>query len=159
MQFQRLNAFGEVVGKPTDRPTSRVGQKNQRQVGILYGHNGGGKVYNYLAGENVRAGDIVTPTVTHPKSGKTYKTLGRVVSTRNALGAPAQNTAGYLAERGIMMKTLGSTNQTALPGFKERKAQDPNFTTQQWAKEAKERYDKKIMRRLNSVGEPTGGEK
>lgn len=159
MQFQRLNAFGEVVGKHTDRPTSRVGQKNQRQVGILYGHNGGGKVYNYLAGENVRAGDIVTPTVTHPKSGKTYKTLGRVVSSRKASGAPAQNTAEYLAGRGIRMKTLGPTTQTELPGFKKRKAQDPNFTTQQWAREAKERYDQNIMRRLNSLGDPTGEEK
>ena len=159
MQFQRLNAFGEEVGKPTGRPTSRIGQNNQRQVGVLYGHQGGGKVYNYLAGEGVRAGDIVTPMVTHYKSGKTYKTLGRVTNTRNSLGAPAGNTAAHLSGQGIMMKTLGPTRQAELPGFQARKAQDPSFTTQQWAQEAQQAYDQNIMRRLNTMGNPTGGEK
>jgi hypothetical protein len=146
--FERLNAFGETVGKPTERPTSRIGQNNQRQVGVLYGHQGGGRVYNYLAGEGVRSGDIVTPTVTHPKSGKTYKTLGRVTNTRDALGGAAGDTAAHLAGQGILMKTLGPTDQTSLPGFEARKAQDPSFTARQWAQEAKAKYDNEIMQRF-----------
>jgi len=156
-KFARLNAFGEVVGKPTERPTSRIGSNNQRQVGILYGHTGEGKVYNYLAGEGVRAGDIVTPMVTHAKSGKTYKTLGRVVNTRNALGGPAQDTAANLASQGMQMKTLGPTTRTELPGFKAQKAKDPNFTTAQWQKESEAASQAQTMQRLNSMGNPAGG--
>lgn len=156
MQFQKLNAFGEIVGKPTDRPTSRIGQNNQRQVGVTYGHHGSGQVYNYLGGKGLRAGDIVTPMVTHPKSGKTYKTLARVEFTRDSKGSPAAATAGYLANKAILMKTVGPTDQTSLPGYQARKQQDPNFTTKQWEQEGEQQYRDKIMRRLNPMGEPTG---
>ncbi len=33
--FKRIDAFGEEVGRPTDKPTSRIGQNNQRQIGVL----------------------------------------------------------------------------------------------------------------------------
>lgn len=157
MQFNRLNAMGEAVGKPTARPTSRIKNGGTRQVSVLYGHEGGGKAYNYLAGENIRAGDVVTPEVTHPKSGKSYHTLARVVSTRDATGGSAGDTAGYLSGQGVMLKTIGLTNQTALPGFQSRKAQDPSFTTKKWAQEAKQNYDNAVMQRINPMGEPVKG--
>lgn len=159
MQFQRLNSMGETVGKPTEKPTSRIDNGGTRQVGVLYGHAGGGKVYNYLAGSSVRAGDTITPEVTHPKSGKTYKTLAKVVSTRDALGSPAGDTAGYLSGQGIMLKTVGPTDQQSLPGFQSRKAQDPSFTTKKWAQEAKQNYDNGVMQRLNPMGDPVKGGK
>ena len=134
--FARLNALGQEVGKPTENPTSRIGQNNQRQVGVLYGHNGSGKVYNYLASDSVRTGDTVTPEVTHPKSGKTYKTLGRIVYTRDAEGSAAGETAGYLSGQGIMMKTIGPTDQKSLPGYYEG-----------WGKNTQS------MRRTNLLGE------
>jgi hypothetical protein len=144
MQFSKPDLMGEAAGGSTDRPTSRMGQNNQKQVGVLYGHNGGGKVYNYLAGQYVRAGDTVTPEVTHPKSGKTYKTLGRVVSTRNASGSAAEATSTHLSSQGIMMKTIGSTDQRSLPGYHKG-----------WEQEAQAKYDQQIMRRLNPMGEVT----
>lgn len=155
MKFERLNAMGEVVGKPTDKPTSRIENNNERQVSVLYGHNGSGKAYNYLAGKSVRAGDIVTPMVTHPKSGKTYKTLAVVQSTRDSTGSAAGDTAAHLASNGTMMKHIGVTEQRSLPGFKQRQAQDPNYTAKQWAQDAKTDYDNSVMRRLNSIGEET----
>ena len=108
-----------------------------RLVGVLYGHHGGGKVYNYLARESVRTGDIVTPYVTHAVSGKTYKTLARVVSTKNAYGKPAKKIEGTLAEKGMLLKKIGHTDQRSLPGYYEG-----------WGKES----DIK-MRRLNQLGE------
>ena len=84
---------------------------------MLYGHNGGGKVYNYLGKETLRTGDLVTPEVTHPVSGKTYKTLGRIVYTRDANGAPAEQTLDKLSDEFVMLKTLGSTDQRSLPGY------------------------------------------
>lgn len=155
MKFQRLNTFGEVVGKPTDKPTSRIGNNNERQVSVLYGHNGSGKAYNYLAGKSVRAGDIVTPMVTHPKSGKTYKTLAVVQSTRDSLGSAAGDTAAHLASNGTTIKHIGVTDQRSLPGFKQRQAQDPNYTAKQWAEDAQNDYDTSVMRRLNPMGETT----
>lgn len=141
MNFTKLNAFGEMPGKPSNRPTSKIGQNNQKQVGILYGHNGGGKVYNYLGGAGLRVGDTVTPEVTHYKSGKTYKTLGRVVSTKNATGSSAAATAGHLSGQGIMLKKLGSTDQKSLPGYYDG-----------WKKDADIRYEQTKMQRLNSMG-------
>ena len=153
--FARLNAMGEVADRPADRPAINTSDNTRRQVGILYGHTKGGKVYNYLACDGVRAGDTVTPEVTHYKSGKTYKTLGHVVMTRSASGGPAGDTAAHLESQGIPLKTLGPTNQASLPGYKARKQQDPSFTARRWAEEAQERYDNAVMRRLNPFGEET----
>lgn len=151
--FARLNALGEEVSAPTQQPTSRLGQNNQRQVGVLYGHHGSGKVYNYLAGPNVRAGDIVTPPVTHHKSGKTYNTLGRVVYTRDSSGGAAGETAGELSGRGILMKNIGRTDQTHLPGYQARKQADPSFTAKKWSDAADENYKNQTLQRLNAMGE------
>lgn len=150
--FARLNALGEEVGAPTSQPTSRLGQNNQRQIGVLYGHHGSGKVYNYLAGSSVRAGDIVTPSVSHYKSGKTYKTLGRVVYTHDSMGGAAGDTAGVLSDRGILLKNVGRTDQTSLPGFQARKKADSSFTAKQWSDEADAKYQQNIMQRLNPMG-------
>lgn len=98
--MHKLNLFGE--------DTSCV-------VGVLYGHNGSGKVYNYLGKETLRTGDLVTPEVTHYESGKTYKTLGRIVYTRSIDNA--EPTIDKLSADGVELKTLGSTNQRALPGY------------------------------------------
>ncbi len=155
--FKRINAFGEEVGRPTDKPTSRIGQNNQRQIGVLYGHNGGGKVYTYLAGAGIRTGDYITPEVTHPKSGTKYKTLARVVSTNDAEGKAAQEVTGFLSkEYGIKPKTIGPTDQTDLKGYKERKAQDSSFTTAKWEEEGNKRYQQKLMKRLNMYGNEGG---
>ena len=150
--FARLNSFGEMVGSPTERPTSRIGQNNQQLIGVLYGHNGSGKVYNYLGGEGLRTGDIVTPEVTHCKSGKAYKTLARVVTTKKATGDAAQNTMGYLSGNGNLIKTIGSTDQKSLPGFQARQQEDPNFTAKQWQEEADKQYKQQVMQRLNPMG-------
>jgi len=166
--FEKLNAFGETVGKPTERPTNRVGQNNQRQVGVLYGHEGSGKVYNYLAGKNVRTGDIVTPMVTHPKSGKNYKTLAKVVTTKDALGNVAGNTAAFLSNKGIMMKNIGVTDQKSLPGYypgwgKDAKAakdlyseagsSDERARTKAYTTGARQQAKQQYMRKLNIMGE------
>ncbi len=151
--FARLNALGEEVGAPTDKPTSRLGQNNQRQIGVLYGHNGSGKVYNYLAGSGVRVGDLVTPYVTHPKSGTTYKTLARVVYTRNSTGGAAGETAGELSNRGILLKNVGRTDQQSLPTFKARKSVDPTFTAKRWEQEAAAKQQQQTMQRLNPMGD------
>lgn len=154
--FKRVNAFGEEVGRPTDKPTSRIGQNNQRQIGVLYGHKGSGKVYNYLAGAGIRTGDYITPEVTHPKSGTKYKTLAKVVSTRDAEGNAAQRVTGYLSKKGIMPKTVGPTDQTELKGYQERLKQDPSFTAKKWENEAAKRAKQEKMQRLNMYGN-TGG--
>lgn len=152
-QMSRLNSQGEDMGKPTQNPTSRIGVNNQRQVGVLYGHNGGGKVYNYLGGAGLRVGDTVTPGVTHPKSGKDYKTLARVVMTRDSKGLPACDTSGNLSGKGIMMKTIGQTDQQSLPGFKVQQQANASFTAKQWKQEANETYKLSQAKRLNSTGE------
>ena len=99
------------------RKLNLFGEDTSRLVGVLYGHNGSGKVYNYLGKETLRTGDLVTPEVTHPVSGKTYKTLGRIVYTRDANGAPAEQTLGKLSDEFVMLKTLGPTDQRSLPGY------------------------------------------
>jgi len=118
----------------------KISKLSTRQVGVLYGHNGGGKVYNYLAPATVKAGQVVTPEVTHPVSGKTYKTLARVVSTRDSLSSASQNTASYLSGKGIFLKTIGNADrglqaEKQLPGYyknwgKDAKAQSELISEQ-----------------------------
>lgn len=175
-QMARLNSQGQEVGKPTANPTGRIGQNNERQVDVLYGHEKGGKAYTYLGSENLRVGDIVTPEVTHPKSGKDYHTLGRVVRTQDSQGSSASNTAGYLSNKGIMMKTIGQTDQKSLPGYytgwgKDAKAAKELYDeariggatsgelrankayTTGARRESKQKYDVAQAKRLNSFGE------
>ena len=79
-------------------------------VNVSYGYNGSGKLYSYY-GQNKRVGDIVTPLVTNKITGKTYKTLGVVRSTR--LASNATNTIAKVGN----IKTLGETEQRSLPNY------------------------------------------
>ncbi len=83
MKMQKLNTMGNVS------------DNNPRQiVNVTYGHHGSGKLYSYYA-QNKRTGDIVTPEVTNPKSGKTYKTLAVIRSTHNLEKGQPKNKIAY----------------------------------------------------------------
>ena len=101
-------------------------------VNVTYGHNGSGKLYSYY-GQNKRAGDIVTPEVTSKKTGKTYKTLGVVRSTR--LASNAINTIAKVGN----IKSLGATEQRSLPNYYKG-----------WEKDAQAAYDLKKEIQLDS---------
>lgn len=103
---------------------------SQQVVNVTYGHNGSGKLYSYY-GSNKRAGDIVTPQVTHPKSGKVYKTLAVVRSTHKL--PSGQDTVDYLNDKDIKMKKIGTTDQKSLPGYYPG-----------WDKDAQAAYDLKM---------------
>ena len=121
--MQKLNTMGQT-------PNSGGNQI----VNVTYGHHGSGKLYSYY-GSNKRTGDIVTPEVTHPKTGKTYKTLAVVRSTHSV--PQGQNTVSYLKNRNINLKTIGKTNQKSLPGYYEG-----------WDKDAKAAYDLRVETQL-----------
>lgn len=138
--MQKLNTMGN-----TSQPQGQV--KNAPKYGgaqiinVTYGHNGSGKLYSYY-GANKRAGDIVTPEVTHPKSGKTYKTLAVVRSTHNAgqgkstldyLQGREPNSQGNYINSPKGMKWIGKTDQKSLPGYYEG-----------WDKDAQAAYDLKM---------------
>ena len=119
--MQKLNTMGQVNSQPNSN-------NNPKQiVNVTYGHNGSGKLYSYY-GQNKRAGDIVTPEVTHPKSGKIYKTLAVVRSTHTL--PQGADTVSYLKGKNIGMKTIGKTDQKSLPGYYPG-----------WEKDAKAAYD------------------
>jgi len=122
-QMQKLNTMGQV-------PNSGGPQI----VNVTYGHNGSGKLYSYYS-SNKRTGDIVTPEVTHPKSGKTYKTLAVVKSTHKL--PQGQDTVSYLNNKNINLKTIGKTDQKSLPGYYPG-----------WDKDAKAAYDLKTETQL-----------
>ena len=86
--MQKLNTMGQT-------PNSGGNQI----VNVTYGHHGSGKLYSYY-GSNKRTGDIVTPEVTHPKTGKTYKTLAVVRSTHSV--PQGQNTVILRTEISIL---------------------------------------------------------
>lgn len=132
--MQRLNAMGQVI-----RPKVKYG--GAQIINVTYGHNGSGKLYSYY-GTNKRVGDVVTPEVTHPKSGKTYKTLAVVRSTHNA--GQGVDTVNYLQQKQPgangqfinkpkNLKWIGKTDQKSLPGYYEG-----------WDKDAKAAYDLKM---------------
>lgn len=126
--MQKLNVMGKTNSQP--QPNN-----NPKQiVNVTYGHNGSGKLYSYY-GQNKRAGDIVTPEVTHPKSGKVYKTLAEVKSTHTL--PQGQDTVSYLNNKNIRLKTIGKTDQKSLPGYYEG-----------WGKDAQAAYDLKNEVRL-----------
>jgi len=135
------------MAEPTMQKLNTMGQVKQPKYGgaqiinVTYGHNGNGKLYSYY-GTNKRVGDVVTPEVTHPKSGKTYKTLAVVRSTHNAV--QGKDTLDYLQGRkqGALgnnidkprgMKWIGKTDQQSLPGY-----------YQGWEKDAQAAYDLKM---------------
>ncbi|MCL1945342.1 MAG: hypothetical protein FWF56_06040 [Firmicutes bacterium] len=113
--------------KKENKDNSKV---TPRQVTVTYGHNGSGQAYTYLANENVKAGQTVTPMVTHPTSGKTYKTLGVVQSTRDSTNSASQGVINNLSNQGILLKKLGRTDQKSLPNY---------YTG--WGKDSKAQYD------------------
>lgn len=118
-------------------------------INVSYGHNGNGKIYSYY-GVNKRAGDIVTPEVTHPKSGKTYRTLAVVRNTHNAgQGVPTvdylqgkrSGDLGQVIDRPRGLKWIGKTDQKSLPGY-----------YQGWEKDAQAAYD--LKREIQSQSIP-----
>lgn len=127
--MQKLNTMGQT-------PNSGGNQI----VNVTYGHHGSGKLYSYY-GSNKRTGDIVTPEVTHPKTGKTYKTLAVVRSTHSV--PQGQNTVSYLKNRNINLKTIGKTDQKSLPGYYEG-----------WDKDAKAAYDLRVETQLRDDVSP-----
>ena len=106
MKMEKLTTMGTLKQRPNNNPL--------QVVNVTYGHEGSGKLYSYY-GQNKRTGDIVTPEVTHPKSGKTYKTLAVVRSTHNIKNG--QDTVDYLHGKNINLKTIGKTDQKSLPGY------------------------------------------
>lgn len=110
--MQKLNSMGEISQAPQS-PNKPNGNSSQ-VINVTYGHFGGGKLYSYY-GQNKRAGDIITPEVTHPKSGKKYKTLAVVKSTHQA--PQGQDTVNYLNNKNVDVKTIGKTDQKSLPGY------------------------------------------
>lgn len=122
--MQKLDLLGQAIAKSANN--NKQGSNNPMQiVNVSYGHNGSGKLYSYY-GQNKRAGDIVTPEVTNKKTGKTYKTLGVVRSTR--LASNAINTIAKVGN----IKTLGATDQKSLPNYYKG-----------WEKDAQAAYDLK----------------
>jgi len=133
--IQKLNTMG-TTGQAR---TPKYG--GAQIINVTYGHNGSGKLYSYY-GTNKRTGDIVTPEVTHPKSGKTYRTLAVVRSTHNAgqgketldyLQGKQPNALGNHIDKPRGMKWIGKTDQKSLPGYYEG-----------WEKDAQAAYDLKM---------------
>lgn len=118
--------------KKLQQPNGQNKQAPMQIVNVTYGHNGSGKLYSYY-GQNKRVGDIVTPLVTNKTTGKTYKTLGVVRSTR--LVANAINTVAKVGN----IKTLGETEQRSLPNYYKG-----------WDKDAQAAYDLKKEIQLDS---------
>lgn len=148
--MKKLNVMGES-GQPRQN-TAKYG--GGQIINVTYGHNGSGKLYSYY-GTNKRVGDIVTPEVTHPKSGKTYKTLAVVRSTRNAgqgvdtvdyLQQRQEGSRGQMIDRPRPLKWIGKTDQTSLPGYKKYK---DHGGVEAWKKEAQAAYDLKLETRLD----------
>ena len=129
---------------------------NQRLLGILYGHgNRGGPIHNYFG--HVETGNLPTPEITHAVSGKDYNTLGKVMYSMDISSPAAQRTIENLRGRGIEIKTLGRTDQRALPGFQKGKREGLFDTVDGWARHSKEQYKDEVWNRLNAAGEPIGG--
>ncbi len=128
-KMQKLNTMGQNANpQPNNNP--------KQIVNVTYGHNGGGKLYSYY-GQNKRTGDIVTPDVTNPKSGKTYRTLAVVRSTHTL--PQGQDTVRYLNGKNIKIKTIGQTDQKSLPGYYPG-----------WEKDAQAVHDLKIETNLRN---------
>lgn len=123
LPMQKLTTMGNLQPKPNNNPL--------QVVNVTYGHEGGGKLYSYL-GQNKRAGDIVTPEVTHPKTGRNYKTLGVVRSTHQLKNG--QSTLDFLNSKNMQLKTLDRTDQTSLPGYKDYEGKGG---AKAWAADAK----------------------
>lgn len=120
--MQKLNTMGQSPVPQVKKPVKYGGAQI---INVTYGHNGSGKLYSYY-GTNKRVGDVVTPEVTHPESGKRYKTLAVVRSTHNAgqgqetvnyVTGQAPNRQGQTINRPTGLKWIGKTDQKSLPGY------------------------------------------
>lgn len=143
--MQKLSTMGRA-SQQQGPSNSRSKYGGAQVVNVTYGHNGSGKLYSYY-GTNKRVGDIVTPEVTHPKSGKTYKTLAVVRSTHNAgqgtgaldyLQGKQPNAQGNYIGKPTGMKWIGKTDQRSLRGYQQYK---DNGGAKKWAEDAKAVYD------------------
>ena len=148
--MKKLNSLGNIIERNKNMPYLSDKNKGQQVLEVTYGHNDNGKQRYTYVGNTHRTGDIVTPYVTNPKSGKTYRTLA-VVRATHSLNAGKGLVTGLQAQ-GVPVKKIGSTSQTTLPGYLARKAEDSSFTAKQWAQEAKEREMKKTDQFGNTVG-------
>ncbi len=152
MEMKKLDTLGRVPGQ-NKMPYLSPKNKGQQVLEVTYGHIDKGPRYTYV-GNTHRTGDIVTPFVTHPKSGKTYRTLA-VVRATHAL-QNGQGQLDKLAVNGIPVKRIGATHQNWLPGYKEQKEQNPSFTAKEWAQEAYKKYEDRTMQKVNQYGKPIG---
>lgn len=150
--MQKLDTWGQNISSNPKKSSPKYG--GGQIINVTYGHTGSGKLYSYY-GTNKRAGDIVTPEVTHPKSGKTYRTLAVVRSTQN-IGNGA-STVDYLQQRQSgsrgqnidrprAVKWIGKTDQTSLPGYAKYK---DHGGAKEWKREAQAAYDLKLEIRLD----------
>lgn len=147
MEIKKLDTLGNILGQ-RQMPYLSTKNKGQQVLEVTYGHNDNGKQRYTYVGNTHRTGDIVTPFVTN-KNGKTYRTLAVVRATHNL-----KNGERLLQNLPVPVKKIGATHQAWLPGYQERKEQDPNFTAKQWAQEAKNRIQK-----IDQFGKPIGGAK
>lgn len=153
MNTKKLNLLGNIIERNKNMPYLSDKNKGQQVLEVTYGHNDNGKQRYTYVGNTHRTGDIVTPYVTNPKSGKTYRTLAVVRATHSLKNG--QGMVTKLQSQGKPVKRIGPTSQTTLPGFISRKSEDQTFTAKQWAQEAKNQQ----MQKLNQFGEPIGGNK
>lgn len=148
--MQKTDLMGNVPN-PQSSSSKQPKYGGGQVVNVTYGHNGSGKLYSYY-GTNKRAGDIVTPEVTNPKSGKTYRTLAVVRSTHNIeqgkptidyLQGEIPNAKGDYIKKPINLKYIGKTDQRSLPGYYPG-----------WEKDAQAAYDLKMeVQRRDDIDE------
>jgi len=140
ISMQKLDNMGNIANK-SNNAQKQPKYGGAQVVNVTYGHNGSGKVYSYY-GTNKRTGDIVTPEVTNPKSGKTYRTLAVVRSTHNIeqgkptidyLQGKTEGANGKKIEKPTNLKYIGKTDQKSLPGYYPG-----------WEKDAQAAYDLKM---------------
>ena len=144
--FEKIDSMGEAVGQ----------DDAARIVNVNYGHDGSGKLYSYQDNGQHRTGDEVVVSVTHPKSGKKYKTLAKIRSTHGSGTEGAQNTQDFLQNGGskgggaIKIKTVDGGDQSQLPGYARFK--NEASPTKAWRDSSAQKKADATFRRLNSLG-------
>ena len=144
--FEKIDSMGEAVGQ---NDAARI-------VNVNYGHDGSGKLYSYQDSGQHRTGDEVVVSVTHPKSGKKYKTLAKIRSTHDSGTQGAQDTQNYLQNGGskggnsIEIKQVIGGDQSQLPGYSRFK--NEASPTKAWREDSARKKSDATLRRLNSLG-------
>lgn len=118
-------------------------------VNLNYGHHGGGKLYSYNDPKGThRAGDEVMVNVTHPKTKKTYKTMGVIRSTHGAGTQGTKDTKDFLKGKGINLKTvLSGHSLRELPGFQEFN-KSGGYTLKDWQEYSALKKEEEINKRV-----------